>query len=97
MPVMLLLLFSAAVAIGTGTVIFVIRQARLRRERELHIGSYELDLPHERPPRPLFLVRPAAWLAIKSRSLRAVQSALGYTMLNRAHSLKGLQARRSFS
>jgi len=88
--VMLLLLFSAAVAIGAGTVIFVIRQTRLRRERELHLGSCELDLPYAHPPRSMFLVRPTAWLAIKSRSLRAVQSALGLHNVKPCSFIEGL-------
>src|SRR5437667_12398692 len=74
---MLLLLFGSAVAIGAGTVIFVIRQARRRRRRPSNTRSGEPESTEEPALRPIFPIRPPAWLAVKSRSLLAVQSALG--------------------
>lgn len=74
MPVLLLLLFSTALSVGMGIVVLVIRRARrkqpasVRTPTELGTCSFE---------QPCVFRRPGSWLAVKSRSLRAVQSALG--------------------
>src|SRR5690349_3176402 len=73
MTVMLLVLFGLALSIGAATVLFVIKQARQRQQGApvLSQSFTEQKSPH------LFFQRPSCWLAIKSRSLLAVQSALG--------------------
>ncbi len=73
MPVLLLLLFGVALSICIAAVVFVNHHAR-RRPQNLDSESGALPvsvLPH------MLLCRPCCWLAIKSRSLHAVQSALG--------------------
>ncbi|PWU17222.1 MAG: hypothetical protein C5B50_11745 [Verrucomicrobia bacterium] len=86
MPVLLMLLFSLALSVGTATIVLVARRARLRpRARR----------PRQQEPPPVcthtcFLRRPAAWLAIKSRSLLAVQSALGMRHTKPCPLLQGL-------
>ena len=74
MPVLLLLLFSIALSIGLGIAIVLARQARRQKlvpQRQgppFATSSYEASSA---------LRRPGCWLAVKSRSLVAVQSALG--------------------
>jgi hypothetical protein len=74
MPVLLLLLFSIALSIGLGIAVLVVRQARrekLAPKREVSAFSgcaYERSCEFRRP---------GCWLAVRSRSLAAVQSALG--------------------
>ena len=77
-PVLLLLLFGLAFSICSAFVGFVLRERRLRRSLEPppeaapsgSVGDFS-------PLSPCFLDRPICWLAIKSRSLLKVQSALG--------------------
>src|SRR5438128_6883782 len=77
MPALLLLLFLSALAVGAGIALFVFRilarnQARRKAPTELYLNGFFYP-----PSRPSYLRRPASWLAIKSRNLLAVQSALG--------------------
>src|SRR5580765_4396480 len=76
MPALLLLLFLSAVTVGGGMGLLIFRVVARHRARS------------EFPPQPSleslypstcasYLRRPASWLAIKSRSVMAVQSALG--------------------
>jgi hypothetical protein len=71
MPVLLLLLFSVALSIGMGVIVLVIRRARNKT-------ALEPDQATECAfARTCVFLRPSCWVAIKSRSLLAVQSALG--------------------
>jgi hypothetical protein len=76
MPVFLLLLFS--VALSTGMVIIVLVCRRARRQSA---GAGPTDLSDQQEgatfEKSWLFRRPACWLAVKSRSLVAVQSALG--------------------
>jgi hypothetical protein len=74
MPVLLLLLFSFALSIGASIVVFVLRRAR---QNSLLRGRESLRTPGCPFERSCVFRRPGCWLAIKSRSLLAVQSALG--------------------
>jgi hypothetical protein len=71
MPLLLLLLFSIALSIGMGVIVLVIRRAR----------NKSTDEPDQTPDCSFtgscVFLRPGCWVAIKSRSLLAVQSALG--------------------
>jgi hypothetical protein len=73
MPVLLLLLFSFALSVGMGIIVLVIRRARHKQAASPASNSSE-TCPYERS---CVFRRPGCWLAIKSRSLLAVQSALG--------------------
>jgi hypothetical protein len=70
MPLLLLVLFSIALSIGMGVIVIIVR--RLRRPAE---DLYPQEAMPDYMPSCLFR-RPGSWLAIKSRSLVAVQSAL---------------------
>jgi hypothetical protein len=76
-PVLLLLLFSLAVGAGATMVMLIIYRARRARfvvhPREA-AGEGEYCLTR---PGASFLLRPTCWLAVKSRKLGAVQTALG--------------------
>lgn len=74
MPVLLLVLFSIALSVGMGIVFLVLRRLALR--------EHTVSKPREVPPagfqeHPCAFRWPGSWLAIKSRNLFAVQSALG--------------------
>jgi hypothetical protein len=74
MPVLLLLLFSIALSIAMGIVILVVRRAASRQQqaskaREFASAGFQEQACAFRWP--------GSWLAIKSRSPLAVQSALG--------------------
>ncbi len=71
---MLLVLFSIALAVGFGLVLVLFRRSTLRGRSDRRV-SETLD----RPPadQPFVFRSPGCWLAIKSRSTFAVQSALG--------------------
>lgn len=75
MPVFLLLLFGLAVSIGIGVIVVVVRRAgrRLKPTPRPPPCSIAATAPFERS----CFFRPSCWLAIKSRSLVAVQAALG--------------------
>lgn len=72
MPALLLLLFSIALSIGASIIVLVIRRAR--RPMVTPRVQPEPSCPFERA---CFFRRPGCWLAVKSRNLLAVQSALG--------------------
>jgi hypothetical protein len=73
-PVLLLLLFSIALSIGLGILAAAIHWSRKRAAAPGPGGEGTLDCPYERS---CLSRRPGCWLAVKSRSLLAVQSALG--------------------
>src|SRR5882724_11289013 len=70
---LLLSLLSVALSLGIVMVFLLVRHANRRK-------SGLTALPHHFPLPPFrdqgFAARPTCWLAIKSRNLRAVQSAL---------------------
>lgn len=70
MPLMLLVLFSIATSIGVGVVVMVLRRARGKPARLPDPQDYSYATAG-------ILRRPSSWLAVKSRSLIAVQAALG--------------------
>lgn len=81
-PVLLLLLFSIALSIGMGIVVLLIRRAQSKPRLVGDNPSMGQDAPSAAPRNNTngsFCVfrRPACWLAVKSRSLAAVQAALG--------------------
>jgi hypothetical protein len=67
----LLALFSLALSIGIGVVVLVVRQANWKDPKP---KSDRADCPFSKS---CFVRRPDCWLAIKSRSVLAVQTALG--------------------
>ena len=74
MPFALLLMFSIAVSIGMGIIVFIFRRAEqkpLFSNRPL-IPAQPSVIEHG-----FFFRRPACWLAVKNRDVLAVQSALG--------------------
>jgi hypothetical protein len=74
MPVLLLLSLSIALSIGLGFAMVLVRQARrekLAPKRDIAPASHGSNEP------PSAVRRPACWLAVKTRSIAAVQSALG--------------------
>ena len=73
MPALLLLLFSTALSIGLAIIVLLVRRARLKGS-ELAPRGPELVCPYEQT---CIFRRPGCWLAVKSRNLLAVQSALG--------------------
>jgi hypothetical protein len=74
MPVLLLPLFSFVLSVGIGIMVLVIRHARQKRPGSTAESQSSDSCPHERA---CVFRRPGCWLAIKSRSLLAVKSALG--------------------
>ena len=76
MPVLLLFLFSVSLSIGTAIIVMVVRRARHRRTDGCEAKPSVDDHDSASGPGCSFR-RPTYWLAIKSRSLLAVQSALG--------------------
>jgi hypothetical protein len=73
MPALLLLLFSTALSIGLAIIVLLIRRAR-ERAGEVPARAPERPCPYDRT---CIFRRPGCWLAVKSRNLLAVQSALG--------------------
>ncbi len=74
MPVLLLLLFGLALGAGIGITIWVVRRAPRKPLKPTRNAPPLPALPCERVSVPH---RPVCWLAVRSRSLAAVQSALG--------------------
>ena len=78
MPILLLVLLSLAVGLGVGMAFLVVRWVRRNRlrarplRRETNASRFYFQ--SRRIP---YLRRPACWLAVKSRNLFLVQSALG--------------------
>ncbi len=87
MPVFLLILFSIALSIGTGIVILVIRRARQRSEQKTRRVEHSERCPYEQS---CIFQRPGCWLAVKSRSLLAVQCALGMSNVKPCSWTEGL-------
>lgn len=73
MPFLLLVLFGAALIIGTGWIFVLLKRARARR-RPCPPGVKPDTCLYEKL---CLFPRPSCWLAIKSRNLLAVKSALG--------------------
>lgn len=73
MPVLLLVLFGCALSIGITTVMLLIRRARAHPALEPAEPLSSSSCPYAQN---CFMRRPGCWLAIKSRSVFAVQSAL---------------------
>jgi hypothetical protein len=83
MPMLLLMLFSIALTIGGATIVLVVRRA----ERPPAVPPGPEFSPASRP---CFMRRPESWLAIKSRSVLAVQSALALHNPKPCPLLKGM-------
>jgi hypothetical protein len=77
MPALLLLLFGAALIIGAGLVLLVMRLARMRQRASKAPPELNLDGFFFPAARHSYLRRPSSWLVVKSRNVLAVQSALG--------------------
>lgn len=73
MPALLLLLFSVALSIGFAIIVLLIRRSR-ERQLEPSLPAPRESCPYERT---CIFRRPGCWLAVKSRNLLSVQSALG--------------------
>ncbi len=84
MPVLLLFLFSIAVTIGIGVIVSVLRRSREKADAKEESGT---GCPFEKT---CFLRRPSCWMAVKSRSLLAVQSALGLHNVKPCSWIEGL-------
>lgn len=74
MPVLLLVLLSIALSIGMSIIVLVVRRSRSSDVGPGWAESVYTSCPLEKT---CVFHRPGCWLAVKSRSLRAVQSALG--------------------
>lgn len=74
MPVLLLLLFSLALSIGIGIITMILRRCRGEPSKPSAPPSVPPSCPYERS---CVFRRPSCWLAVRSRSLSAVQAALG--------------------
>jgi hypothetical protein len=89
MPVLLLVLFGVALSIGMGIIVAVFHRAKgapapaCKEPEQSAAGQCRYE------PRCIFH-RPNYWLAIKSRSLLAVQSALGLHNVKPCSWLEGL-------
>ena len=86
MPVLLLSLFGLALSAGAGVVSLAVRRG-LGHARARQGGADRI--PACGAGRACFL-RPACWLAVKSRNVLAVQSALGLRNVKRCSWLEGL-------
>jgi hypothetical protein len=88
MPIILLLLFSFALSVGTGIVVLVIRRAS---RRDATVPAFP---PCEPGPdcalKPCFLQRPGCWLAVRGRNVLAVKTALGLHKVKRCPWYQGL-------
>jgi len=76
-PVLLLILFASAVSAGAALIFIAFRLVSRNREQRKTAPALEWEGSFQAPRRPFYSRRPAAWLAIRSRNLHAVQSALG--------------------
>src|SRR5262245_45333363 len=76
-PTVLLVLFASAVGVGATLVFVAVRLFTRNRHRHQPAPVLEWEGFSPPPKRAFHLSRPAAWLAIRSRNLHAVQSALG--------------------
>ena len=90
MPVLLLLLFFGLLAITASVLVFVLRQAaRERAQVQSRIKLPPAINLEENDGSPT-MRRPACWLAIKSRNLRAVETALGLHNVKPCSMFEGL-------
>src|SRR6266446_8327546 len=76
-PVLLLILFASALSAGAALIFIAFRLVSRNREQRKTAPALEWEGSFQAPRRPFYSRRPAAWLAIRSRNLHAVQSALG--------------------
>jgi len=76
-PVLMLLLFSLALSTGVAMVFLITSLLRQNRFQNQPKSREFAGLTPHRPQPASYVLRPACWLAIKSRNLPAVQSALG--------------------
>ncbi len=88
MPALLLLLFSIALSIGLGIIILVVRGAR--RKAAAGPSRPDPDPPACPLEKTCVFRRPGCWLAVRSRSLLAVQSALGLHNVKPCSWIEGL-------
>jgi len=93
MPVLLMLVLSFALSCGIAMVVLLSRRARIHqpgihflRRHDDGIGCTPFVHAHSTG----FMSRPSSWLAIKSRNLGAVQSALGLHNVKPCSWLEGL-------
>jgi len=75
-PVTLLALFALAMIAGVALVLIAYHLLAHRRARRTPTPDLEWESSFQPPRHPFHTRRPAAWLAIRSRNLQAVQSAL---------------------
>ncbi len=91
MPVMLLLLFSIALSIGTGLIVVLIRRARNRPHKHQEKDRSNTPITPAYPAsHACFFRRPESWLAVKSRNLLAVKAAVGLQHVKPCSWLQGL-------
>jgi hypothetical protein len=86
MPVLLLMLFSVALSVGVAMVALVVRRARAKPPA----GSSSKEQGGPAFDRTSVFPRPNCWLTVRSRSLLAVQSALGLNNPKPCSWLEGL-------
>ncbi len=87
MPALLLLLFSIALSIGLGLIVLVVRRARNNAPQARAPESEPNPCPFEKT---CVFRRPGCWLAVRTRSLLAVQSALGLHNVKPCSWIEGL-------
>jgi hypothetical protein len=87
MPMLLLLVFTVALSIGFGVVVLVLRRAKNKLKPGERPLAHAPGCPFEHSS---FVRRPGCWLAIKSRSVSAVQAAFGLHNAKRCSCLQGL-------
>ncbi len=73
MPMLLLLLFGITLSVSLGLVVVVIHRAHQRAAKARHEDDSNSSCPYKSS---CVFQRPGCWLAVKSRSLSAVQNAL---------------------
>jgi hypothetical protein len=96
-PVLLLVVLGFALSCGVAMAILLSRRAQ-RRPVPVHVSHAPSDSEHVAHAsflpthRAGFVARPSSWLAVKSRNLEAVQSALGLHNAKPCSWLEGLAA-----
>lgn len=90
MPVLLLLLFFGLLAIIASVIVFVLRQAARERAQGQARIKFSPAANLEEGDGSLTVRRPACWLAIKSRNLRTVETALGLHHVKPCSMFEGL-------
>jgi hypothetical protein len=90
-PLLLLLLFSLAVTIGAAFVAFILRQQSWRAgKRSATTGEHASTAISQAIASDPFVNRPNSWLAIKTRRVCKVQSALGLHNVKPCSLAKGM-------